>query len=236
MTNRGAYLLTRTASSTEHLAAALGVSGPAVRYWRAGEKKPSRAKRAALLRLVGIPVEAWDEPADSPTSILDAAARAAALPSEPTPAAPSEPPSNPVEKPDMALSTGKAPEAAPAAPRPRPVAFRPPPPSTTTVPRGAAAKARFLESEIEALMARLSKDRDGSPYEQAKILGILSASLERLARLTGELELTNARVLSLPFWQRIVEVSGEALRKWPDAAEAFAAAVERIEAEAGRAA
>lgn len=85
-------------------------------------------------------------------------------------------------------------------------------------------------------MARLSADRDGSPYEQAKILGILSASLERLARLTGELELTNARVLSLPFWQRIVEVSGEALRKWPDAAEAFAAAVERIEAEAGRAA
>jgi transcriptional regulator with XRE-family HTH domain len=102
-------------------------------------------------------------------------------------------------------------------------------------PRGAAAKARVLEDRIDRIMTRLSAEKI-SARDEAEIIGKLGKALLDLARLNGELEFTNARVLQLPFWRRICEVSWAALKDHPEAANKFAAAVEQLEIEASRAA
>jgi transcriptional regulator with XRE-family HTH domain len=133
--------------------------------------------------------------------------------------------SYPVEKPEVLPSPPESPSVSPLPMTPG-----------GHLASGAAAKARILEQRIAHAMRRLDTDKGISLKDEAEIVNKLSQALERLAKLNGELEFTNARVLQLPFWRRIVEVSSAALTPFPDAALAFAKAVEGLEIEASRAA
>jgi hypothetical protein len=67
------------------IAAALGVSGPMVTYWRGGTKVPNPERRAQIERLWGIPAAAWDRVSEPP--------KAAPAPREWDPAVPIRVPS-----------------------------------------------------------------------------------------------------------------------------------------------
>jgi len=100
------------------------------------------------------------------------------------------------------------------------------------IPEGAAGKARLLDAEVRSLMARMRRDRSALPLEQAKVLSLLASTLEKLARLNGELELTNLRIVHLPFWRRICETAAHTLSPWPQAARAYVEMVRGLEHEA----
>lgn len=61
--SRGAHLLARSGSTQSDVARKAGVSTVTAYNWFSGEKKPAETRRPELLKLFGIPVEAWDEPA-----------------------------------------------------------------------------------------------------------------------------------------------------------------------------
>jgi transcriptional regulator with XRE-family HTH domain len=57
-------LLARTGQTQDSIAAAVGVSRPAVAQWLSGTTRPNKKEtREKLLALYGIPVDSWDEPA-----------------------------------------------------------------------------------------------------------------------------------------------------------------------------
>jgi hypothetical protein len=63
--NRGSILLARTGLSQEAIATSLGgVSRVSVAHWMSGATKPNAERREQLWKLYGIPVTAWDEPAE----------------------------------------------------------------------------------------------------------------------------------------------------------------------------
>lgn len=58
--NEGARLMRALRLKPDDVAQALGVSGAAVRYWRAADRKPSPELRAEISDRYGIPADAWD--------------------------------------------------------------------------------------------------------------------------------------------------------------------------------
>ncbi len=73
--SKGAVMLAALGDRQVELAAKLGVkSRPLISMWRSGERKPKLANRKQLLAKLKIPIEAWDEPPDAPSSWGEAAA------------------------------------------------------------------------------------------------------------------------------------------------------------------
>jgi transcriptional regulator with XRE-family HTH domain len=70
--SRGSVLLARTGKTQEELAARLGVSRSLVGHWLTGHRVPTKLEvRTALRKAFAIPVEAWDEPAESALATQD---------------------------------------------------------------------------------------------------------------------------------------------------------------------
>lgn len=134
-------------------------------------------------------------------------------------------PSSEVENPDT------APEPAPAMPSrlPEPVAAAL---NVSARSFGAAARADYLERELQQTLAFLAADKKTTPVERMKALALAAQIEDKIASLRGEKELTNMRIVQLPFWRRICESSAETLAPWPEAARAYAVMVRRLEREA----
>ena len=62
----GAYQLKRLTKPRKQIAELCKVSSPAVSQWVGGDTKPGPAAREALALEFGIPVAAWDQPAEAP--------------------------------------------------------------------------------------------------------------------------------------------------------------------------
>ena len=56
-------MLQRTGATEEEIGGVCAVSSVAAHYWKAGDKKPTKTKRAILFAKYGIPEPSWDEPA-----------------------------------------------------------------------------------------------------------------------------------------------------------------------------
>lgn len=67
--NEGARLLDRTGATEEEIGAACAVSSVAAHYWKRGDKKPTKNKRAILFAKYGIPEPAWDQIAKSSAGV-----------------------------------------------------------------------------------------------------------------------------------------------------------------------
>jgi hypothetical protein len=83
------------------------------------------------------------------------------------------------------------------------------------------ARKLHIERMAHGLMQNLHDDPDATPLEKAKVMASIAATLNVLAKLTGQYEL-GKRVLRLPLWKRVEQELAVALRLHPAAAEAIA--------------
>lgn len=120
-----------------------------------------------------------------------------------------------------------APDAAP------PVNFTVPPVETDG---DAQSMARELQTLAKQALRRLQVPAEGeerlTQLEAGKVMSTLATTLERLSKVTGEHEITQRRIMKLPFFLRIKNVLGQALKTFPDAARAVAEAMEQLDREA----
>lgn len=71
MRTEGARLLSATGLDHSAIASEVGVTRQAVQQWVAGDKTPGVARRGAILERYGVPVEAWDRPAEAPKAEVE---------------------------------------------------------------------------------------------------------------------------------------------------------------------
>jgi hypothetical protein len=88
-------------------------------------------------------------------------------------------------------------------------------------------------SEVEALVSRLkveleraSADPHASIRDRAQLGSALAQSLRHLSRIRGEDALNARRIAKAPYFKKMMAALFDALRPWPQALEAVAAAME----------
>ena len=92
------------------------------------------------------------------------------------------------------------------------------------------AKARQLSTIAQTMLRDIEADPEATMLEKARVCASIASTLNVLARLTGDYD-SGRHFLKLPIWQRITTELREALRPYPEAAQAVAERFERIEAE-----
>ncbi len=98
----------------------------------------------------------------------------------------------------------------------------PPAPLAERIPGDVIGKARMLEEMALEQMRDLQDPELGvTPLEKAKVMASVAATLNLLAKLTGQFDL-GARLFRLPIWKRIEKALEEGLRGHPKAAAAVA--------------
>ena len=103
--------------------------------------------------------------------------------------------------------------------------------SPTPIPEGVLPKVALLESFLTRLLEGLAEDPDSTPAEQLDVYSKATAILEKLGKVTGEHAIDRAKVLGHREFKRAVEVISEAVRPWPEAAAAIAAALRKLDGE-----
>jgi transcriptional regulator with XRE-family HTH domain len=98
---------------------------------------------------------------------------------------------------------------------------------------GVLGKAHRLEQMAHELMERVQADPNATPLEQARVMASVAATLNLIAKITGQYEL-GARIMRLPMWRRIERAIADALQPFPEAAAAVAEAMRRLEDEHSR--
>lgn len=121
-----------------------------------------------------------------------------------------------------ASSDVEKPDTAPAAP-PSPPAT--PPPDASDARANVEATLRILRMRLEGL----------SPEKidaLAKVCNAITASSRLLARLSGQLDVTEAQILRSDAWKKLVRLVRDVLEAFPDAAKALDKAIAEYEAGA----
>lgn len=96
--------------------------------------------------------------------------------------------------------------------------------------------AEDLESFVTSVMRRVQDDRMATPVEQAKVAATLAQSLMLLGRISGETsQMTEAAILKLPTFRRVMKDLLDALTPWPEAMKAIVDKMGEIEAPASEA-
>ena len=200
--SEGQRLLIDAPGTYEELATRLLCSKQSLLDWRKGTRVPSDAARRRMLDKLGIPFEAWSQP-------WVAASTAVTAP----------------------ITAGDAP-AAPPAPPPLtlPVTARTPNPHSVgdmaPAIRGTTAEQCF------ALLAVIQTDRAAPnllPSERVKLIDSESKVLKLLSEVQARAELSEDRyVREHPAWIRVRNAIAEALKPHPAAAQAVAAALDRL--------
>lgn len=72
--SKGAVIFATRAETQAELAAKLRVSQPTIALWRSGQRTPYLANRKLIASKFKIPIEAWDEPPETPEPWGEAAA------------------------------------------------------------------------------------------------------------------------------------------------------------------
>jgi transcriptional regulator with XRE-family HTH domain len=98
---------------------------------------------------------------------------------------------------------------------------------------GVLGKAHRLEQMAHELMERVQADPNATPLEQARVMASVAATLNLIAKITGQFEL-GARIMRLPMWRKIERAIADALQPFPEAAAAVAEAMRRLEDEHSR--
>lgn len=108
-----------------------------------------------------------------------------------------------------------------------------PKPSLHTYANGGGsvlARAERLQGMVDSLLAKLDADTKATPLEKAKVMASTASTITLLGKLTGESqEISEARIVRLPAFRRIVEKMKEALRPHPDAARAVGEALKELD-------
>ncbi len=114
----------------------------------------------------------------------------------------------------------------PAGPSPTP---SDPVSSTTAVNAKATASAtvRRLERELD----RLDADPTSTSRERTSVAGQLTGATRLLAKLSGSLDVTKGQILRSPHWEAMTTALAEALAPWPDATDAAARALRKLEGD-----
>lgn len=117
------------------------------------------------------------------------------------------------------------------APAPAPVAA----PELEPVPAGVQAKAEWLERRVHELMARVGSDMMALPIEQGRVLASCAQTLHLLAKVTGALDLSPARIIRSAPWREVEAALASGLAKHPAAAADVAAALRALHDSNGQA-
>ena len=83
---------------------------------------------------------------------------------------------------------------------------------------------------VDELLDKLNNDAKTTPLEKAKVMASTAGTITLLGKLTGESrEISEARIIRLPAFRRVVDRMKEALRPWPEAARAVGEALKELD-------
>ena len=99
----------------------------------------------------------------------------------------------------------------------------------TKPPAGDGASFADLEQSIRADMAKVALDPDLPLADKARAYADLSATLVRITRAGDSVELTEAEVVAMPAFQRLMTEIGDALEQHPAALQAVVEVLRRAE-------
>lgn len=105
------------------------------------------------------------------------------------------------------------------------------PPRTTPVrpEANALSELRATIDKIDAAIASAEADPKVSAGQKAQLFNAKVTATRTLARLTGELDVTEARILAHPAWRRLREEMLAALSAFPEALYAVGVALQELE-------
>lgn len=104
----------------------------------------------------------------------------------------------------------------------------------TTTPEQVLDEAGKLIRDVQSLRDEVSKPQGEEEYgpsvsERAKILSQCAVMLDKAARLTGaSAEISPAKILRSPGWNKIKHALAESLEPWPDAMRSVAEAIKKM--------
>jgi transcriptional regulator with XRE-family HTH domain len=181
------------------LAARIGVSEAALRHIARGRRTPREQLRTDLAKAYGLPLDGW-EPIPPAAASPNTAAAAPGRPQDASAGA------------RRAWVPPNAPAPVQGAARERPLLER----------------YRDLAAHLEAQLATARADKSTATRDVAALGQALARTLAHIGRITGEHEITEAMVLKHPAFARALAVLREAVRPYPDAARAVAAAFQKM--------
>lgn len=101
---------------------------------------------------------------------------------------------------------------------------------TSTNGGSVLARAERLQNMVDELLDKLNNDAKTTPLEKAKVMASTAGTITLLGKLTGESrEISEARIIRLPAFRRVVDRMKEALRPWPEAARAVGEALKELD-------
>ena len=209
MRNQGSMALLRVGRSQTEISAALGVANSTTSRICAGAIRPSAELRKKIHDVFRIDPSLFDRELEPERGKL------AAAPGRPVAASRERPGAVSRRRPTDALE---------------------PPPEPAGDPFDAVSvldKAAELRELVSDLLATVKRDPSATPIEKARVMQSTAATLNVLAKLTGEYEL-GRRIFKLPIWRKIEACFTATLRPYPEAASALAAALEKLEREETR--